>query len=93
MKLPSILKTYCPYCRTHTEHDVKLEKKGKASSMRRGTRKYNEVKKGYVGSPRTPKKDVYKTGKRPLAILTCKTCKKKQQKAYPSRTKKKPEIK
>ena len=60
--------------------------------MRRGTRKYNEVKKGYKGSPRTPKKEVYKVGKRPLTILTCKACKKKHQKAYPSRSKKKTEI-
>lgn len=93
MKLPSLMKTYCPHCKTHTEHDVKLDKKGKPSSLRRGTRKYEEVKKGYKGSPRTPKKDIYKIGKRPVAVLTCKKCKKKHQKPYASRTKKKAEIK
>jgi large subunit ribosomal protein L44e len=93
MKLPEVMKTYCPFCKVHTEHDVKLERKGKARSTTIGTRKFIRVKKGYGGSPRTPKKQVYKVGKRPVAILACKKCKKKHPKAYASRTKKKAEIK
>jgi large subunit ribosomal protein L44e len=93
MKLPEVMKTYCPFCKVHTEHDVKLERKGTARTMTMGTRKFIRVKKGYGGSPRTPKKQVYKVGKRPVAILTCKKCKKKHPKAYASRTKKKAEIK
>jgi len=60
--------------------------------MNRGRRKYEEVKKGYRGSPRTPKKAVYKVGKRIVVLLTCEGCKKSHQKVYGARTKKKLEI-
>jgi large subunit ribosomal protein L44e len=92
MKLPQAIKTYCPYCKVHTEHDLKLDRKGKEGTMKRGRRRYEAVKKGYGGSPRTPKKEVYKIGKRPILVLTCKVCKKKQQRAYKARTKKRVEI-
>jgi large subunit ribosomal protein L44e len=88
MKLPSTLKTYCKHCHKHAEHDVKLNRKGKERSMSQGRRRYKEVKKGYKGSPRTPKKDVYKIGKRTVLILTCKSCGKKQQRVHRARTKK-----
>ncbi len=92
MKLPSAIKTYCPYCNAHKEHTVRLARKGKERSMSRGRRKYEAVKAGYGGSPRTPKKEVYKVGKRTIAVLTCKTCGKKHQKVYGARTKRKVEI-
>jgi len=92
MKLPHVIKTYCPHCKAHTEHDVRLDKKSKEGTMKKGRRRYEAVKSGYGGSPRTPKKDVYKVGKRPILILTCKVCKKKQQRVYHARTKKKVEI-
>ncbi len=60
--------------------------------MNRGRRKYEEVKKGYGGSPRTPKKPNYKVGKRVLLVLQCNDCKKKHQKLYSARTKKTPEV-
>jgi len=93
MKLPEVMRTYCPHCNKHTEHDLRLGKKGKERTMTMGRRKYIEVKKGYGGPPRTPKKEVYKIGKRPLIILTCKECKKKHQRVYSARTKKTVEIK
>jgi len=93
MKFPDTIKTYCPYCKAHTEHEVRLGRKGKERTMNRGRRKYKEVKKGYGGSPRTPKKDVYKIGKRPVFILKCKVCKKKQQRVHKARTKKTVEVK
>ncbi len=92
MKLPNVIKTYCPKCKAHAEHAVRLDKKGKEGTMKEGRRKYERVKKGYGGSPRTPKKEVYKIGKRPVLVLTCKVCKKKQQRSYHARTKKKVEI-
>lgn len=61
--------------------------------MSEGRRKYKEVKKGYGGSPRTPKKEVYKVGKRPFLVLKCKGCGKKHQRVYNARTKKSIEIK
>lgn len=93
MKFPEVIKTYCPYCKVHTEHEIRLGKKGMERTMNRGRRKYEEVKKGYRGSPRTPKKEVYKIGKRPVLILRCKVCKKQQQRVHRARTKKAVEIK
>ncbi len=92
MKLPSVVKTYCPHCKAHTEHELRLDRKGKEGTIKQGRRRYEAVKKGYGGSPRTPKKTVYKVGKRPVLILTCKVCNKKQQRVYNSRTKKRVEV-
>lgn len=92
MKFPESLKTYCPTCKKHTEHDVRLSKKGKERSMSGGRRRYEAVKAGYGGSPRTPKKDIYKIGKRPVLLLKCKTCNKSHQKVHRARTKKTVEI-
>ena len=93
MKIPDKIKTNCPHCRKHTLHNVKLNRKGKESSMSMGRRKYIEVKKGYRGSPRTPKKPNYKIGKRTLLVLECTVCKKKHQRLYSARTKKTVEVK
>ncbi|ODS42615.1 MAG: hypothetical protein MSIBF_04730 [Candidatus Altiarchaeales archaeon IMC4] len=93
MKLPEKIRTNCPKCNAHTEHELRLSRKGKERTMSEGRRKYEEVKKGYGGSPRTPKKPVNKIGKRTVIILTCKTCKKKHQRLYSARTKKAVEIK
>ncbi len=92
MKVPQKLMAYCPYCNKHTEHEVRQDKKGKERTMNRGRRKYEAVKAGYGGSPRTPKKQVYKVGKRPVLILKCKTCGKRVQKNYKARTKKTVEV-
>jgi len=93
MKVPDKIKTNCPHCKKHTVHNVKLSRKGKESSMSRGRRKYTEVKRGYGGSPRTPKKQVYKIGKRTVLVLECTNCKKKHQRTYSARTKKTVEVK
>jgi len=92
MKFPDSLNTYCPSCRKHTKHKVSVGKKGKERTMNRGRRKYEEVKKGYGGSPRTPKKEVYKIGKRTVLLLKCTVCSKKHQKLFKARTKKPVEL-
>ena len=33
MKMPKIIKTYCPFCKKHTEVSLERVKKGKASSL------------------------------------------------------------
>jgi len=93
MKIPDKIKANCPHCRKHTVHNVKVARKGKESSMSRGRRKYIQVKKGYGGSPRTPKKQVYKIGKRVVLMLECTACKKKHQRNFSARTKKTVEVK
>lgn len=92
MKLPDVMRTNCPFCNAHREHEVHLMRKGKEKMLSRGRRKYEAVKKGYGGSPRTPKKPVFKIGKRVVTVLKCKECGKKHQKVFRSRTKKRVEI-
>jgi large subunit ribosomal protein L44e len=92
MKIPDKIKTNCPHCKKHTLHNVKLNRKGKERSMNRGRRKFEAVKMGYGGMPRTPKKPCFKIGKRPVLVLECTGCKKKHQKAYAARTKKTLEV-
>ncbi|MDV0446662.1 hypothetical protein MsAg5_05120 [Methanosarcinaceae archaeon Ag5] len=33
MKMPKKIKTYCPFCKKHSEHSLERVKKGKASSL------------------------------------------------------------
>ncbi|MFH1403754.1 MAG: 50S ribosomal protein L44e [Candidatus Altiarchaeota archaeon] len=92
MKVPDKTRTNCPNCGKHTVHNVRLNRKGKEAPMNRGRRKYKVIKAGYGGSPRTPKKDVYKIGKRTVLLLECSQCKKKQQRLFSARTKKVVEV-
>ena len=52
MKMPRTIKTYCPFCGTHTEHAVERVKKKKASELKWGQRRFREVTSGYGGFPR-----------------------------------------
>ncbi len=45
MKIPKIVKRYCPYCRKHTEHKVSQTKKKSPSSLKKGS-KYRARKRG-----------------------------------------------
>lgn len=45
MKLPKLVKRYCPYCKKHTEHKVLQSKKKNPSSLTRGS-KYRARKRG-----------------------------------------------
>ena len=92
MKIPDKIRTNCPSCNKHQLHNVKVARKGKERSMNRGRRKFEEVKRGYGGMPRTPKKPCYKVGKRTVLLLECTVCKKKHQRAYSARTKKAVEV-
>ena len=38
MKKPKAVKRYCPYCKKHTEHRVKMSKKKAASSLTKGSK-------------------------------------------------------
>jgi len=88
MKVPGNISTNCPKCGKHTDHKVKLNRKGQERPGNRGRRQYERVKSGYGGSPRTPKKPVYKVGKRNVLLLECSQCKSKRQKVMADRTKK-----
>lgn len=45
MKIPKTVKRYCVYCKKHTEQKVNQAKKGKASSLSRGS-KYRARERG-----------------------------------------------
>ncbi len=52
MKIPQEIKRYCPHCREHHIHTVKLDKKGKTSPFGKKHRKrQRNIEKGYGGFP------------------------------------------
>ncbi len=83
MKLPKEITTYCPYCKRHTVHEVKLVKPTtKRSGLTWGTRRRNIAIKGkgnhgkYSKRPMSQRKRVgVKGGSRvPDLRLVCKEC-------------------
>jgi large subunit ribosomal protein L44e len=77
MNIPKSTSAYCPHCKKHTEHKVKLFKSGQARTDSKGTRRMQRKhKSGYGGKTKFPAY-VKKQNKRPTLILECPVCKKK----------------
>ena len=91
MKYPKEINAYCPSCRKHTKHKVKLYSKGSARTMAWGQLKHARKLTGYKGKVAGEKK-VMKQGKRQKIIIECSACKKKQERTIGTRTRKKLEI-
>lgn len=91
MKYPKEINTYCPHCKKHTEHKVRLAGKGKARALAKGNVKHERKLKGH-GGKRAGEKPVKKIGKRQKIIIECVGCKKKQERVIGTRTRKKLEI-
>lgn len=87
MKMPDKKKEYCPKCKAHTEHKVKMYKKGKTRSVARGQARHERKGKGYT-SKIAGKVTVYKQAKHQTVMLECTKCKYKHPKTIGSRTKK-----
>ncbi len=52
MKLPKVVRRYCPYCKKHTEHKLIIVKKRKSSPLKKGERYRREkIRHGYGGFP------------------------------------------
>lgn len=93
MKFPNEINAYCPFCKKHEAHKVKVASKGATRTLARGTRAHERKLLGH-GGKRAGKKTVKKQGKRQKLILQCQTCKKKHQRVLGGgRTTKKVEIK
>ncbi len=79
MKAPKTVRTYCPKCRKHTEHTVKIVKKRARSSKRpesQSQRRFERKMAGYGGFPRpNPHGEGKPTKKLNLSYL-CSVCKK-----------------
>jgi large subunit ribosomal protein L44e len=80
MKFPKNITTYCPTCRKHTAHTVKVVKKrtrGTAHPMAKSARQKWKLKRGYGGHGKFSKPAV---GKKPTPKLdlrlVCEACKK-----------------
>lgn len=96
MKIPKVIKRYCPICKKHTEQSVERVKTGgrrATSSLKKGSRyRLEKLHKGYGGSPYPKiehgKKYGAKTTQKVMLRFKCKDCGKKNQTVYLKRTKK-----
>ena len=85
MKMPETIRTYCPYCKTHTKQKIKVVRKGKESAFSWGARQHRRKLKGYIGKL-AGKKTVKKRGKSQKVTLECTICKKKTERIIGTRT-------
>ncbi len=86
MKIPKLMKRYCPYCKKHTEHKVSQTKKKAASSLTYGSKVRARLRgkargKGGLGRYSKPavtkwKMAGKKQSKKSDIRYECKTCKK-----------------
>ena len=74
MKVPAELVTYCPRCRSHTKHKVRIYKKGKESGLRRGVIHHEWDKKGYGGQKYPQQRRKAKVTKKVSLVLECSEC-------------------
>jgi large subunit ribosomal protein L44e len=74
MKFPKAITTYCPKCKSHTEHGVSVYKKGKERTLSAGARRHEREKHGYGGQKWPELKRTAKTTKKQLLRLTCRKC-------------------
>ncbi len=73
MKVPKVIRTFCPRCLTHQKHTVKIFKKGKPRITSWGERQHKRLLKGYGSTPRGKQKQV-KTTKKQSMLLKCEKC-------------------
>src|SRR3989441_435965 len=52
MKMPRVIRGYCPFCKKHQDLEVERVKNRPRSEMRRGQRRFRRVSRGYGGFPR-----------------------------------------
>ena len=79
MKMPRVIRGYCPYCNKHTDLEVERVKNRPRSEMRRGQRRFRRVSRGYGGFPRPKPEGREKPTKRIHLRYRCKVCKKAHQ--------------
>jgi large subunit ribosomal protein L44e len=73
MKFPKVIKTYCPYCKKHTEHEVSVAKRRTRRTLASGQRRFLRKLKGYGSFPRS-KPDYEKAVKKVDLRVECKVC-------------------
>lgn len=91
LKIPAVIKTYCPKCKKHTDHKVKELRKGARRTLSFGQQKFLRATKGYTSKKAGQVRKVKQSQKQTM-MLECTACKKKHPLVYPH-AKKKIEIK
>ncbi|MDG6220551.1 MAG: 50S ribosomal protein L44e [Candidatus Thermoplasmatota archaeon] len=76
MKMPRVVKRYCPKCKTHTDQEIEKVKKKRASELKWGQRRFRRVTAGYGGFPRPKPEGREKPTKKVYLRYRCKKCKK-----------------
>jgi large subunit ribosomal protein L44e len=74
MKVPRTIRTYCPKCKTHTEHTVSIYKAGKRAGAKKGERRQATRKKGYGGQKFPEQHNQAKVTKKQSLMLRCREC-------------------
>ena len=84
MKFPKNMKTFCPTCKTHTEHTIKVNKqraRGAGHPTSKANRSKDRWKRGYGGHGKYSKPAVGKKPTQKIDLrLMCKVCKKMHMK-------------
>ncbi len=79
MKMPRMIKGYCPHCKKHVELEVERVKSKPRSELRRGQRRYRRALSGYGSFPKPKPEGREKPTKRVFLRYRCKSCKKFHQ--------------
>ena len=74
MKMKPNMRKYCPRCKSHTDHKVKLYKKGKNRNMAEGNRRMAKKTRGYGSFPKPIQKRFAKTTKKSMLQYECVDC-------------------
>ena len=74
MRIPKRIRTYCPRCRTHTDHSVTIYKHGKRRTLAEGQRRYERKQEGYGSKRKSEQKRFAKTTKKVVLKLKCVQC-------------------
>lgn len=92
MIVPKQIKAFCPTCKAHKDHKVKVSttKYKPGRTLAWGTRKHNRKLAGWHGKVKG-KATVRKQGIRNKFMLECTACKKKHERVVSGRMKKKAE--
>jgi len=74
LKSPPKVRSYCPRCNAHTEHQVSLYRKGKERGLAIGARRHERELKGYGGQKYPIQRNKAKTTDKKTLVLTCAQC-------------------
>ena len=75
MNIPKLQTRFCPFCRKHTEHELRRVSGGKKKSLlASGQRRFKRKMKGFGSFPKSNPKDRAKPTKKIDIRYKCKVC-------------------